>query len=124
MFDFPTAPPAGTTIGLPDGTWRSWDGVKWRASIQPPLGSGVFLPLAGGIMQGQLLLQPTDPAGPDTQAATKAYVNTLWSEVPTIDYLNSITAPPIEAFSAAIVGDGVTDDSAAIKAAHDAAFAA
>jgi hypothetical protein len=32
MFDFPTNPPAGTTVTTPDGAVRSWDGVKWKAS--------------------------------------------------------------------------------------------
>lgn len=35
----------------------------------------------------------------------------------------SDTIPPIELFSASIVGDGVADDSVAVKAAHDAAYA-
>ena len=38
--------------------------------------------------------------------------------------VSEFAIPPIERFSSAIVGDGVTDDSAAIKAAHDAAAAA
>lgn len=36
---------------------------------------------------------------------------------------NRQLTPPIELFSAAIVGDGTTDDSTAVKAAHDAAYA-
>jgi hypothetical protein len=38
-------------------------------------------------------------------------------------YHNALGLPPIEAF-ATLFGDGVTDDSVAIKAAHDAAYAA
>ena len=37
---------------------------------------------------------------------------------------SNIGIPVIEAYSAALVGDGVTDDSTAIKSAHDAAYAA
>jgi hypothetical protein len=32
MFDYPTNPPVGTTVTVPDGTLRLWDGQKWRAT--------------------------------------------------------------------------------------------
>jgi hypothetical protein len=55
MFDFPTTPKYGTNIQVPDGSWRAWDGVKWRT----PLASapvGPFLPLSGGTVTGMLNL--------------------------------------------------------------------
>ena len=39
MYDFPTAPPVGTVVTLPDGTQRVWDGVKWHSNAPTP-GSG------------------------------------------------------------------------------------
>ena len=39
-------------------------------------------------------------------------------------YAKRVGLPPIEAFSSALVGDGVADDSVAFQAAHDAAYAA
>jgi hypothetical protein len=38
MFDFPAPTVIGTTIAVPDGSLRTWDGVKWR---WPASGSGV-----------------------------------------------------------------------------------
>ena len=32
MFDFPSSPPVGRVVTVPDGSFRVWDGVKWRAA--------------------------------------------------------------------------------------------
>ncbi len=38
MFDFPTSPPLNTTVTLPDGSTRVWDGTKWTINTgsSPP----------------------------------------------------------------------------------------
>lgn len=36
MYDFPTNPPVGTVVTLPDMTFRLWDGIKWRAVAGSP----------------------------------------------------------------------------------------
>lgn len=35
MFDYPASPPVGTTVTVPDGTLRLWDGVKWNPAVGP-----------------------------------------------------------------------------------------
>ena len=44
MFDFPTTPPIGTAVTVPDGSVRYWDGQKWDASSS---GSATPAPLHG-----------------------------------------------------------------------------
>lgn len=61
---------------------------------------------AGGVQPGVSALQSTIGATPPGSLETR------------------LTIPTIEAFSRNIVGDGVTDDSAAVLEAHDAAAAA
>jgi hypothetical protein len=65
-FDFPTTPAFGTTITMPDGSFRVWDGVKWKAAPSannlPPGGSG-FLPLTGGTVNGDVTITGSVASG-------------------------------------------------------------
>jgi hypothetical protein len=70
MFDFPASPTIGQPVTMPDGTTRTWDGVKWVAGGYAPAS---YVPLAGGTMTGPLLLN-ADPTSP-LQAADKRYVD-------------------------------------------------
>lgn len=66
MINFPSNPAVGDQFTSGGSTWL-WDGVKW-------LGVGVpYLPLAGGVMEGDLELA-ADPVNP-LDAATKEYVD-------------------------------------------------
>lgn len=53
-----------------------------------------------------------------------AILNAPMSKLGVRNIMREAAIQPIERFSAALVGDGVTDDSVAFKAAHDAAYAA
>ncbi len=50
--DFPSSPTVGQTVTLGGVTW-TWDGVKWTAA---GTGTGIYLPLTGGTMTGDLIL--------------------------------------------------------------------
>ena len=71
MFDFPTTPAFGTTLTMPDGSFRVWDGVKWKAAPSannlPPGGGGggggPFLPLTGGVVNGDVTITGSVPSG-------------------------------------------------------------
>ena len=65
-FDFPAAPPTGTTVTMPDNSFRTWDGIKWRAAPSAGSVSTDFLPLVGGTLTGPLTLagDATQPLHP------------------------------------------------------------
>ena len=75
-FDFPEAPPTGTTVTMPDGSFRAWDGIKWRAAPSAGNISTDFLPLVGGTLTGPLTL-----AGDATQPLHPASLQQLTSAV-------------------------------------------
>ena len=50
--DFPTSPGVGQVVTIGGVTW-TWDGVKWTAA---GTGTGIYLPLTGGTMTGDLIL--------------------------------------------------------------------
>jgi hypothetical protein len=50
--DFPSSPSVGQVFTTGGVTW-TWDGVKWVAS---GTGVGLYLPLSGGVMSGDLIL--------------------------------------------------------------------
>ena len=50
--DFPSSPNVGQVVTIGGVTW-TWDGVKWTAA---GTGSGIYLPLTGGTMTGDLIL--------------------------------------------------------------------
>jgi len=50
--DFPSSPTVGQSVTIGGVTW-TWDGVKWTAA---GTGVGVYLPLTGGTMTGDLIL--------------------------------------------------------------------
>ena len=57
--DFPSSPTPGQTYTQAGATW-TWDGVKWVAQ---GTGTGIYLPLAGGVMTGDITLKG-DPSAP------------------------------------------------------------
>ena len=69
MIDFPASPTVGQTFNVSGATW-TWDGSKW---ISAGTGSGFYVPLAGGVMTGDLVLNrdPVVALG----AATKQYAD-------------------------------------------------
>src|SRR5215831_2066011 len=67
-FDFQNNPVPGSIQTGPNGAVWEYDGVKWVGT-----GGGPFLPIAGGTMQGELLLT-NDPSSPN-DAVTKSYVD-------------------------------------------------
>ena len=52
MIDFPSSPTVGQQFTAAGVTW-TWDGVKWTS---PGAAPGVYLPLIGGTMTGDLIL--------------------------------------------------------------------
>ena len=52
MLDFPANPTIGQVFASGGVTW-TWDGVKWTAA---GTGTGIYLPLTGGTMTGDLIL--------------------------------------------------------------------
>ena len=70
--DFPNAPAIDEEFTASNGATYRWDGDVWM-----PVGSGrdVYLPLAGGVMEGTLVLD-ANPVSP-MEAATKVYVDTI-----------------------------------------------
>ena len=52
MLDFPSSPGVGQVVTIGGVTW-TWDGVKWTAA---GTGTGIYLPLTGGTMTGDLIL--------------------------------------------------------------------
>jgi hypothetical protein len=71
-FDFPSSPNVGQVTQGPTGATWWWDGTKWVGGQGP---GEAFLPIAGGQMEGPLLLaeQPQVP----NEAVTKAYVDDI-----------------------------------------------
>lgn len=69
MIDFPSNPSVGQVFTVGAISW-TWDGVKWVAAGTGP---GVYLPLTGGTMTGDLTLRgnPTTPL----MASPKQYVD-------------------------------------------------
>ena len=57
MIDFPSSPTVGQQFTAAGVTW-TWDGVKWTSPVAAP---GVYLPIIGGTMTGDLILN-RDPA--------------------------------------------------------------
>ena len=57
--DFPSSPTPGQVYTQAGATW-TWDGVKWVAQ---GTGTGVYLPLTGGTMTGDITLKG-DPSAP------------------------------------------------------------
>ena len=57
--DFPSSPTPGQVYTQAGATW-TWDGVKWVAQ---GTGTGIYLPLAGGTMTGDITLKG-DPSAP------------------------------------------------------------
>ena len=57
--DFPSSPTPGQAYTQGGVTW-TWDGVKWVAQ---GTGTGIYLPLAGGVMTGDITLKG-DPSAP------------------------------------------------------------
>ena len=53
MVDFPSSPTTGQPYTLGGTTW-TWDGTKWVAQ---GTGTGVYLPLSGGVMTGDIVLK-------------------------------------------------------------------
>jgi hypothetical protein len=69
VFHFPAAPALHETVMAPNGFTYEWDGLKWMSI------GGVYLPDAGGVMTGPLILNG-DPTT-NLEAATKHYVDNL-----------------------------------------------
>jgi hypothetical protein len=63
--DFPASPNVGQTVTVGGVTW-TWDGTKWVAQ---GTGVGVYLPLTGGTMTGDIVLKgdPTAALNPVTK---------------------------------------------------------
>ena len=57
--DFPSSPTPGQVYTQAGATW-TWDGVKWVAQ---GTGTGIYLPLTGGVMTGDITLKG-DPSAP------------------------------------------------------------
>jgi hypothetical protein len=66
MIDFPANPTVGQEYTAAGVTW-AWDGVKWTAATADSV--GVFLPLLGGTMTGDIVLKgdPSAPLNPVTK---------------------------------------------------------
>lgn len=74
-FIFPINPNFGDIAVGPNGATWIWDGTKWVGGM-----GGPYLPLAGGQMEGRLLLyaNPTEPF----EATTKDYVDSVARALP------------------------------------------
>jgi hypothetical protein len=70
--DFPNLPASGDKFTA-NGVTYQWDGTKWIAIGHTDPASSIYLPLAGGAMEGPLYLK-ADPVQP-LEAATKQYVD-------------------------------------------------
>lgn len=70
--DFPSSPANGQSFTAGNVTWI-WDGVKW--GVPTTAGSGLYLPLTGGVMTGDITLKG-DPALA-LHPATKRYADSM-----------------------------------------------
>ena len=92
MFDFPGAPTVGDIVTCPDGSFRVWDGIKWKAA--PSSGSGSAYP------------QPTsqfDAAATGTDQATSPSATAQYVVVATGNYEGGIRVNPIPPYWQRIV---------------------
>ena len=67
-FDFPTNPPHGTIVTMPDNSLRVWDGVKWMAA--PSYVSRIQVPSSGYLPPAQ-----SDGSPPATAQTGDLYDN-------------------------------------------------
>ena len=82
-YDFPTSPAFGTIVTLPDGTFRVWDGVKWKAA-----------PSVAGTPTPTPITNDYDVTASGTDQATAHPVSANYVRVVAGDYDSGIRVEP------------------------------
>ena len=100
--DFPSSPTVGQTFTSGGVTWM-WDGVKWTST---GAATGLYLPLAGGAMQGDLILNRDAQVA--LGAATKAQVDAKLSLVGVTNGSDALAGQIGEVISSVVASPGVT----------------